>query len=232
MMRSRSIWELSWCANHLNLPQREVPMRKIRHAKSRQVPSPEKKEPRFTSKNIWAIGIIAIMVFSAVGFYYADRQDLAPGYNGFRFKLGANNEYLLKWNKEQIPFTYHPTELEGLAIDANAMAMLNSPVLLLTFDPTIEPTAVEIVRYRIAQRLYEQRGVQLQFGVAVHNSSYPLPFADCDNATAALPVLEIAVRQPEGIQATENCVRLSAPSGSSLQALGERVEYSLLGVMP
>src|SRR3989344_2393945 len=75
------------CANHLNLPQREVPMRKIRHAKSRQVPSPEKKEPRFASKNIWAIGIIPIMVFSAVGFYYADRQDSAPGYHGVRFKL-------------------------------------------------------------------------------------------------------------------------------------------------
>lgn len=209
-------------------------MRKIRRTGGTQQPAPQSVTVARTlnAKSIWALGIIGIMVFSAIGFYYADRQDLAPGYKGYGFKLGPNNEYLLKWEGQRIPFTYHPQELEHISVDALGLTALRGAIqVLITFDAnSSDPVAMDTVRFRLGERM-EMLGIAVGMGVQQASALYPLPVLGCANATPYIPVLELRLGEATAVSRTESCITLSAPTGRDLETAGERLEYSLLGVM-
>lgn len=185
----------------------------------------------FTGKAAWALAIIALMVFSAVGYYYADRQDLAPGYQGFRFSLNPDNTYTLKWQGARIAFTYHPTELLQIPVTPNTIPLLqNSRQVLLTFDAnSTEPAMMDALRLRLAER-FSILGIALGTGVLTPDPNYPFPAITCSNATTYIPVLELRTGEREGITREGSCITLTGV-GTELAAVGERLEYGLLGVM-
>ena len=208
-------------------------MRKIRRSKNSHLltAQPTEQNSWFSVKRIWAIAIIALMAFSAIGYYYADRQDLAPGYRGFGFKMGANNEYLLKWKGQSLSFTYHPDDLKFLSIDPQAVALLKgTPQVLITMDPnSTELGTLDDLRFRLSQR-FDELNIAVGMGVTNPNVNYPLPIITCSNATAYVPVIALQTGL-QGLVLQDNCVVLSGSTTHDLETIGQRLEYGLLGVM-
>ena len=165
--------------------------------------------------------IIVIMVFSAFGYFINDNRQAAYDYNGFKFTQ-QQNYWLLTIDGKNIPFQYHPTDLERI----NSSTIQLSDDVYLTYDPEMPGLSyVDLVRLDLSEFLSDKN---VYSGVSKpSNGTLPLVICGSVNGT----VIELALGNESIILGNGNCYTLQAESNYDLARVSERFKYQVLGVM-
>ncbi len=183
-------------------------------------------------KQFIGLFIIGIMVLSTIGLIVVNYTDNAAvtklEYNDFTFRL-ANNQYFARIDGIEHGFVFFPGDLEFIAIPDDVKALLQSPVLTVTYDPqsNISENLGE-AQYYFEVQLSDIKMIQRSL---TNSSGTELPQASCADATDAQPVVDLRLSGVSGIKAEGNCIIVNSLDAYDLYQQTERIIYSVLGVM-
>jgi len=222
-------------------------MAKLRkHKLSKDINRQEKKK-RFSKEIIITIIIASVMILSVFGIMFSsyNAQELKEEYKGYEFnKVGDSWVTLI--NDEKVYFSYSPSQLEGLEASSNVFDALQSPVIVVTFNPNSEQIEqIEGARLKLAQDFTLNFNKAIIYGITEENKAYNMTKYTCANSTIRLPVIELrAVDEkiiPEGnetgveetgtkIYLEGDCVVIAARERDWLPA-SERLLYGMFGII-
>ncbi len=176
--------------------------------------------------------IVFLMVFSTIGFVYVgftgDDQQTQYDYNNYKFEI-LNNQWKLDYNKNELFYYYHPTQLADILYPADiGPSISNANVVYLTFVPETDLEYIDVARIQINNALTLKNKLPQQ-GIADFNLNYNLPLIDCANQTD--PVIKIIpTNKTTEIKQDANCITIEA-SKDGIIKLAEKLSYNILGVM-
>ena len=182
---------------------------------------------------IWmGVFVIVIMIASTLAFVFNDTQGSgSPKYNGYDIRVNSqNNRFILELEDTVHSFYYHPTELELYEYDSSiTQLLLSSPVLTISFDPTVEP---ELLAYQDLFRLELAQSIPKPFvsGITMESDDYDIPVLNCGNSTIQQPIIVLNNSLQTGIVKDGTCVIVNA-RGLKLLRMKDLLTYRLLGVM-
>jgi len=212
----------------------------------------EEKTAKSKKQNLQFIiftGIILI-TFLAIVFVppYIKQVNLDKDkYNGFSFvkdKEGVWYTVVQKGNQPyQIPFYYHPSELEDIPVDASIRDKFfnirdNNGSIYITMDPDGKNNTIVIAGVEIAKVTGTRYGL---LNVDTHsafikkpgNSTVDTgtPIVTCSDANNKTMVIWITLSQKNIAYSHGNCIILEAVSYKDMVRVADRLMYDLLGIM-
>jgi len=181
-------------------------------------------------KKVWmGLFIVFIMVFSIFGFvidFAVKPASSSIRYNDFKFQL-VNDQYQVSLNGKQHVFVFFPGDIEYVTISAETKALLEKPVLTVTYDPESDLSD----NFGEAQYYFEvQLGGVKTIDRAITREG-ALPTKTCEGATEFQPVIELRTGSSAGISSEGNCIFVTALDAFDLYQQTERIIYTMLGVM-
>ncbi len=184
------------------------------------------------SKKLIGLGIIAIMILSTLALVIVDFAANPSGgtlkYNGYKFTV-ADQQYRAKINGVQRSFVFFPGDIEYIQIPDDVKALLQKPVLTVTYDPNSSLSAnLGEAQYYFEAQLADAKIIER---AVTNNEGVDLPQKSCADATEAQPVIELQESNQSVIKAEGNCIRVQALDDFDLYQETERLVYTILGVM-
>ncbi len=207
-------------------------MKKFRRTK-KGVQAQARPLPKPKTKKVWAIAVVLVMAFSIIGFLTIDLGDVEK-YNGHTLTAYPDNSWRLS-SHEQIPFRFHPADLESVPFTKKALRPLKSSAVIFMTSPP-DDRSKEVIGETLYDLLYEYRtrNVQVLQGFSKENK-YDKPVITCANASTAIPVIVFeSTEQPSAnlsIVEKDGCVTISAPVQQDFSQVKERIIYGLYEVM-
>ncbi len=216
--------------------------------------SEKKEEVVITKKkqNIQFIifaGVI-ILIFLAIVFvprYIRQAAIDNNKYNGFDFVKDEEGYWytiVQKGNQPyQIPFYYHPSELEDIPVDASIRDKFfslrdNNGSIYITMDPDGNNNTIVIAGVEIAKVTGQRYGL---LNVDTHSAFIKqpknttvdtgTPVVTCSDANNKTMVIWITLSQKNIVYSYGNCVILEATSYRNMIRVADRLMYNLLGIM-
>jgi hypothetical protein len=193
----------------------------------------EKKKKILTKGNLIGLIIVSIMVLSGVGYMLGDQKSAgSTGYNGHRFTSSGNMWYF-DYNGNTVGLGFHPTEIQDIKAGGSAGVINSTRMLYLSFDPDSRIVSYfEVARMELSEQLGTNLGIYVVPAVTNASPEYSsFPIATCANATAVVPVLELAEGNETKIITQGQCVILQAREWYDVQRLEDRLLYSMYGIM-
>lgn len=216
-----------------------------KHKPSKGLKRNERKVKKGIRKEIWMTILIAgVMVLSVFGIIFSSYrgQQKEDTYNGYKF-VSTQQGWMTHIDDQKVYFNYAPTQLEDLNVSPAVFSLLDSPVIVITFDPLSEQIdEVEAARLTLAQSFTIQMGKAIIYGVTQESSEYNLSEYHCANATSTLPVIELRSVDESGIPEGDNiekgtsiysegaCV-IVASRQRDWMAASERLIYGMLNII-
>ena len=175
--------------------------------------------------------IAFIMVFSIFGFIIDFAvQPSAKGakYGDFKFRV-VNQQYVTKINGVEHVFFFFPRDLEYILLSGEVKALLDKPVLIVTYDPksNLSENFAES-QYYFESQLADGKTIERAL---TNNEGTQLSQKSCSDATESQPVIELRKGEKSGVSAVGNCIQLSAVDAFDLYQQTERLIYTIFGVM-
>jgi hypothetical protein len=191
-----------------------------------------RKEQGWLKRNVLSIIIVAIMVFSGIGYFAAEGANDTGTWNGHRF-TSYNGKWYTDIDGRSVAFSFHPADVQGINMSSEVIGYLNSTKMLyITFDPNASLVPdFEIMRLELETELPEYFGIYPVTGVSGKSEQYAsFPVITCQNATLFVPV--IYIRQGEtGLIPEESCLIMQAREGYDVPAIKDRLLYGLFGLI-
>ncbi len=222
----------------------------------------KENKKRLSKPAIFAIIIGAVMILSTIGFSLTGSFNQDKNYNGYRLVRADNywmleiiDDAYLKQHptkakllkpigypfvpKKQLFFSQFPSDISGLKLDKNALGRIGaSKMIYISFYPNqtdSDAQYVDFARFQLSKDLMDNFKIYSSQALAVDeqiNKDLPLPVINCENATAAVPVLLIRTKQENAsLTLNGNCILMDANQGYELAALRDKIVYQLLGVI-
>lgn len=168
----------------------------------------QKKKSRLPAYIMMGV-MVAIMVgsFGTVMLYAPQTTN---AYNGQEYEFDQNLGMITTTlDGETVRFHNQASSASTIPYDDAADALLDAPVIIVTFDPqeTQNLEYYDVIRYELALAFPNLAGAVTQ-----ESEQYALPVRTCEEATAQNPVIELASGDP-GVTVNEsvnaNCIMLS-----------------------
>ncbi|MBL7147784.1 MAG: hypothetical protein ISS82_03090 [Nanoarchaeota archaeon] len=121
--------------------------------------------------------IIAIMVFSVIGFMWGGNNEESTPYTGDEYGLiKTNNKWVLEKEGKQYVFDHHPNELKEILVEPFT---INNPKYYLIFDPEDKDNNLD---YSLGKLYFTLKQFNLQIFLACskeENCGLDVPIKDC-----------------------------------------------------
>jgi len=193
---------------------------------------------------------ILILIFLAIVFVprYIHQANVDKNkYNGFDFVKDEEGYWytiVQKGNQPyQIPFYYHPSELEDIPVDASIRDKFfslrdNNGSIYITMDPDGNNNTIVIAGVEIAKVTGQRYGL---LNVDTHSAFIKppknttvdtgTPVVTCSDANNKIMVIWITLSQKNIVYSYGNCVILEATNYRDMIKVADRLMYNLLGIM-
>lgn len=222
----------------------------------------KENKKRLSKPAIFAIVIGAVMILSTLGFSLTGSFNQNKNYNGYKlvrvnnyWMLELVDEAYLKQHpmkakllkpfgypfvpKKKMFFSQFPSDISGPKINKDVLNRIEmSKMMYISFYPnqtSDDAPYVDFVRFQLARDFNDNFKIYSSQALAVDeqiNKDLPLPVINCENATAAVPVLLIRTKQENAsLSLNGNCILMDANKGYELVALRDKMIYQLLGVI-
>jgi hypothetical protein len=168
-------------------------------------------------------------------------------YNGFQFVKNADGTWTTvveKGNQPfQIPFYYHPRELEDIGIESNLRNKFfavrdNNGSIFITLDPDAGNNTIVIAGVEIARITGERFGL---LNVPTHSAFIKkpqnatvdtgTPVVTCNSASNKTMVIWLTLSDKNVAYSQGNCIILEFKSYTDSVKVADRLMYNLLGIM-
>lgn len=184
-------------------------------------------------KTIMGVVIAAVMVFSVFAVVL-DRYGMNSGghsYNSYTFTQGTTT-WQFDYKGKQLEFTFVPEQTEITNLTGDIAAVLkNNKAFIVTYDiNSTLATAMAQMQYKFEQVVNNNIQAYVSRGLTTE-TEYVLPKITCANATPTTPVIYLKEGDERKISLENNCIIAQAPDSSDVIAEGERMLYTMLGVM-
>jgi len=181
-------------------------------------------------KMVIGLVIAFLMVSSIFGFVF----DFAVNpvgklkYNGFKFQP-VGNQFIAKINSQEHRFLFFPGDIEFIQIAPDVKALLEKPVLTVTYDPnsSVAQNLAE-VQYYFELQLKDDKIIERAL---TDSTNTELIQKSCSDATDAQPVIYLSQGNVSKLIADGNCIKLTALDPYDLYQQSERIFYHVLGVI-
>jgi hypothetical protein len=210
---------------------------------------PTAEEKKTGSLKFWILAAALIIFFLALVYVpkiLHGQEAENNRYNGFDFyKAGDGFWYTVVQKGAQpyeIPFYYHPKELEDIVIEPGIKDKFfdmveNNGTIFIVVDPDAESKAV-IAGVEIAK--ITGRGYQL-LNVPTYSAfskeptnmttNVETPILNCAAANNKTLVVGLVLTSRNVIYSQDYCIRLEAASYDDMVRVADRMMYNLLGIM-
>ncbi len=192
----------------------------------------ERVEKKKLSKAFWlGAFVIFIMVMSVMGYIENKDNSEVRKYNDFTFS-GGNGKWTTKIEGKAYTFSYHPTDIEKIPLDAAIVSRISgTKMIYTTYDPDSRYAEdMALSQFVIGNNLWDYSRTYSQPAFS-NSSSYNMPVADCRNATLYVPVIRLVEGKNMSITMKDNCIILEGSSSTDFLAMTERLLYGLMGVI-
>jgi hypothetical protein len=215
--------------------------------------SEKKENPADARRNtIFFIIFAAVLIIGLLAAVfvpkYLDKVELEKNtYNGFQFVKNADSTWTTNVSKGnqpyQIPFYYHPKELEDIGIEANLRDKFfavrdNNGSIFITLDPDAGNNTIVIAGVEIARITGERFGL---LSVPTHSAFIKkpenttvdtgTPVVTCNSASSKVMVIWLTLSDKNVAYSQGNCVIVEFKSYTDSVKVADRLMYNLLGIM-
>lgn len=175
--------------------------------------------------------IVFIMVTSVIGFMFGRGSEEAVDYNGFSF-VRKGNLWETKIDKQPVVFSYFPSQIELIEVDAPVISrMLSTPMLYLTYDQNqSEVEFIAQAQFELDTVLYGRFNIYSGKGLTKENE-YNLPVITCLNATSAVPVVDFRKANETIIHMEGECIIVGGRTGNDFIRAKDRLLYGMFGII-
>jgi hypothetical protein len=226
--------------------------RKVMRVKVETEEGLEKKESDKKKQNIQFIifAAVLILILLAIVFVprYLQKAKLDKNkYNNFEFTKGEDGFWYTVVQKGdqpyQIPFYYHPSELEDIPVEAYLRAKFfdirdNNGSIYITMDPDSANNTIVIAGVEIARITGNRYGL---LNVPTHSAFIKqpknatadtgTPIVTCNNANNKTMVIWLTISDKNIAYSHGYCVILEAKNYRDMVRVADRLTYHLLGIM-
>jgi len=185
---------------------------------------------------LMSIVISALMIFSVFGIFLGT-QDSELSYGKYNFKYNEvypNERYVLKINKQEIPFYFMPQETEFINLSSSTTNKIKEAVFITTaFQPNSTSLAeIALANFHFISYLKGNDGANkiITQAVLTQSPDYALPVASCANATLQTPVIVFNLSDAPSIVDDNNCIYFNG-RGIEYLRLRDRLVYSYYGII-
>jgi hypothetical protein len=213
----------------------------------------EKKEPAIkavkTGTFIIICAVIAIVVLGSVLIprYIKNRTFENNKYNNFEFVKTDDGYWMTVVQKGpqsyQIPFYYHPRDLEDIAVEQNLRAKFfaikdNKGQIYITLDPDSSDNKIVIAGVEIARITggkYDLLNVPTRSAFIKQPNNQTAdtgtPIVTCKDANNKNLVIWLTISKLNVISSEGYCIKLEAKTYEDLVRGADRLMYHLMGIM-
>lgn len=218
-----------YCVTLIKMARHRHGMRRRRH----------EAEPKLLSKkNVISIFIVVIMVLSVAGIIVVQRGNTPTNnieYYGYTFVPlydGTSTIWETEWKGRTLNFIFEPNTAEQVEIEGDPISRLkDAKMFYFSYDdssPFIQDMALVQFDY---QRLLDQNlGIYVERGMAFEND-FGIPLITCSTATPDVPVLLFRSGNESKLFMEGDCVVAEVTSQSDVYLIGDRILYSMFGIM-
>ena len=188
------------------------------------------KNKFFSKRNIVAVFIVLIMVFSFGGLVIDQIAKEKHEYEGFRFLL-QNNKWFLEIDANEFEFDSFPTEVEHISADPGVSDKLSN-VLEIDITSDLNDTrseAISLMQYSMSNELNKKR-IYIRKG-AISETDFNIPVITCKDATSSVPVIYVKSSNETRILLEGDCVIAESKNSVDFIKIKDRLLYAILGVM-
>jgi hypothetical protein len=193
---------------------------------------------------------VLILILLAIVFVprYIHKINLEKNkYNNFEFAKGEDGFWYTVVQKGdqpyQIPFYYHPSELEDIPVEAYLRAKFfdmrdNNGSIYITMDPDSANNTIVIAGVEIARITGNRYGL---LNVPTHSAFIKqpknatadtgTPIVTCNNANNKTMVIWLTLSNKNIVYSYDYCVVLEAKNYRDMIRVADRLMYHLLGIM-
>jgi hypothetical protein len=191
----------------------------------------EEQKRLLSKKNIVSLFIVAIMVFSVIGFMLGENASTTHKYKGIKFSLLPGNQWEAKINSIQHQFDNFPGDLDYINISADAVSRLKDKVQIdITSDANdSKKEYIAAAEYYLSQEMNKE-AIFLRVGFTGKND-YNFSTIKCTDATEAVPVVYFKSSNETKISLVENCIVAEAAKTEDVMGLKDKLIYAMLGVL-
>jgi hypothetical protein len=176
--------------------------------------------------------IVFIMVSSVIGYMFGSGGAEKYEYNDHSFIKRNNNEWLLKYNGENLIFNLFPEQVEDIEVNFDVSEALGGKAEIdTTFDPDDElAEAIALAQYTFSEVITKTSDSFVMVGMTEENE-FDLPIINCEDATDKVPVLYFKKSDSTSVELEDNCIIIEAKSAIDILAVKDRILYGLLGII-
>jgi hypothetical protein len=192
----------------------------------------EKKEGIFSKRNLMAMFIVFIMIFSAL-VVFVSRSGNEEG--GITYK---NSQFTSKggyWettiNEKTLQFEYTPYDVEEINLTNDTVnRLLNTLEIDATadFNGTYKK-GTALAQYRLGQNL-KIKDIYIRPG-SINKTQYNIPIITCRDSTQKIPVIYFKESNETKVYLDGNCIIAEADSDINFVKIANKMIYSILGVV-
>lgn len=180
----------------------------------------------------WVVAIVMVASVFGIVLDYVTTNSLE--YNGQKFTLLSNGQYIASIDGQRLTFYSFPTEVESVPLDKDLPALLNdAQILIVTFDPSNKSdqdlAVIDYIRYDLSLKLKSKSFS----AVMINDSRYPLPLITCENASSYAPILllDSTNESQSAVTRQGNCIYLTGAQQGLLRAY-DRLMFGYYGIIP
>ncbi|MEK6849791.1 MAG: hypothetical protein AABY01_04455, partial [Nanoarchaeota archaeon] len=129
-------------------------------------------------------------------------------------------------------FNYLPTQVEDIPVDSGILALLNQPILQVTYDPQSNYTqTLGGIQYFFQQAYGPQFNTYIIPGITT-NTTFSFPIITCANATTAQPVLAFFEDNETRINVNNACIQARGARAEDFLRITDNIMLRKIGVLP
>jgi len=189
------------------------------------------KKKFINSKNLMAIFIVVIMVFSIGGIIVDNIAKDKYEYNGYDF-ISKQNSWSMKYEKKELLFDFFPKDVENIEVSSEVLEkLMSSRQIDSTFDPTDRYVqAIAKSQYDMNDVLSKSINAVVRPGMTMENE-YGTNVIVCGDVNSTMPVLYFKESNVTKVSVEGDCITVEAKSDYDLLKMKDRLLYGILGII-
>jgi len=185
----------------------------------------------FDKKVVMSVFIAAIMILSTIGFVANYQTSESLKYNGHKF-YKTQKGLMTRMDGKALYFNYFPKSLEDINVTEGISSILNNKESVsFTYNPNAtHADAIAEMYFYLEQAFTGMKNAYVLQGLT-NSTGYTLPEINCKDATEFVPVLIFEQSNETRITTENNCVKAYFATRTDVSRLGDRIVYSITGIM-
>ena len=191
-------------------------------------PSAKNLEQRRKKKGI-IIAVITVftLLSSMLAIVLNDSTSTPVRYMGVKFSQ-KQGFWTAKLGGRELYFYTSPDEFSAINIsDSIAKRIIDSRMIYIVFDPNSELSFLGAID-QISSDLYTElapNSIFVQRAVTNASTMYPLPVANCSNATSYLPVMLLQIANETSVALDGNCIIAHAQTNRDVFLIKDDLQF-------